>query len=123
LTEGRYLVFELNGFALSNNGNAVGATKANGKHDSKAQRWVVHQVAPGGKEFTFSSAADGKFVNSQGGLVASSSQAAIWTVADLGNGKGHTISGTNGYVQIGKQGGVAFGKEAAGFALFSVTYT
>jgi phospholipase C len=123
LTEGRYLVFEMNGFALANNGSAVGATKVTVKHDTKAQRWVAHQLVAGGNDFAISSAVDGKFVGSQGGLVASSTQAATWTVVDLGNGKGYTINGTNGYVTIGKEGGVALGKAVGGFSLFSVTYT
>jgi phospholipase C len=123
LTEGRYLVLEMNGYALANNGSAISATKATAKHDAKAQRWVAYQAAAGGKDFTFSSAVDGKFVGSQGGLVASSVQAATWTVVDLGNGKGYTINGTSGYVTIGKEGGIALGKAVGGFGLFSVTYT
>jgi phospholipase C len=122
LTEGRYLVLEMNGYALASNGSHIVGTKATTKHDTLAQRWVAHQVAAGGKDFTFSSAVDGKFVGSQGNLVASSNQAGIWTVGDLGNGKGYAINSTNGYVQIGKEGGIALGKLVGGFLLFSVTY-
>jgi phospholipase C len=123
LTEGRYLVIELNGYALSNGGNAISATKATAQHNAKAQRWVAHQLTAGGNDFTFSSAVDGKFVDNRGNLVASSSQAATWTVADLGNGKGYAVNGTSGYVQIGKDGGIGFGKLGGGFSLFSVTYS
>ncbi len=39
LTEGRYVVFEAGGSALTHVGDMAGTTEAGEKHDNKAQRW------------------------------------------------------------------------------------
>ncbi|GJN81972.1 hypothetical protein PLIIFM63780_005508 [Purpureocillium lilacinum] len=67
LTEGRFLVPEINGQALTS-GSACGsqdgicATKATDKHDSAGQRWVAHVLELGGTEFILSNAADGRYI-------------------------------------------------------------
>jgi phospholipase C len=123
LTEGRYLVLEMNGFALTNSGNNVTATAATTKHEAKSQRWISHQLASGGKDFVLSSAVDGKFVDDEMALVADQTAAAVFTVGDLGNGAGHAFSTEDGYMMIASNGQVGLKSGAIGFSVFSVTYS
>ena len=64
LTEGRYLTFEHDGFVLTNPGSTsfkIGARSVTAGHESKSQRWVLEQLAPGGKMFHAYSALDGRY--------------------------------------------------------------
>ena len=123
LTEGRYLVFEMNGFALTNAGNLITATPATSEHNTKCQRWIVHQLVLGTPQFTISSALDGHFINSDGKLVAGNETAVVMTIKDLGNGKGLAISDrNNGYLFIDSSGHVGWAKKMIGFSTYSVTY-
>lgn len=123
LTEGRYLVFEQNGYALTNSGDKISATRATPQHDSKSQRWIGHQLIEGTPQFTFSSAVDGKYINAQGQLVDGNSTAVVVTVKDLGNGKGLAIQSSSGCLTIDGSGEVSWSKNAVGFATYSVTYS
>ena len=123
LTEGRYLVFEMNGFALTNAGDTMSASSATSKHDTKSQRWVVHQLVVGTPQFTVSSALDGQYISCDGKLVVGNGTAVVVTMADLGNGKGLAISdSSNNYLFIDKSGHIGWAKKAVGFSTFSVTY-
>jgi phospholipase C len=123
LTEGRYLVLEMAGYALTNSGTGnLSATSATAKHEGKAQRWVAHQLAAGGEQFTFSSAVDGSYIGGGGALVGNTTQAVVMSVEDLGNGAGYSLSGTSGYLQISSAGQVGMASKVAGFSVFSVTY-
>lgn len=125
LTEGRYLVLEMNGYALANlGGRILGATRATRKHDEKAQRWVAQQTAPGGTAFNLKSAVHGEYVSPGGKLDLDVSAAQEITVMDLGHGRGYTlqIESTGRYLIIGKGGKVRLSGEPGGFRLFSVTY-
>lgn len=102
LTEGRYLVFEMNGFALSRSKGALVVSKATENHDDKAQRFVLSGSA-------------GKF--------ALSGVDGTFTIADMGDGAGYSIKNGDGqYLGINKKGRVTMGKSAKGFTTFSVTY-
>ncbi|KAL1856193.1 hypothetical protein Plec18170_004062 [Paecilomyces lecythidis] len=134
LTEGRYLVFEMAGKALTNpsNGNKVSASPATSDHKNKAQRWVIHYS--NGEEsglFKISSALDGRWLGRNGILhpANQSAQASDIKITFLGNGKGYALEyadSNDESISIGKSGaltvtpGVA-GKES-GFKIFSVTY-
>lgn len=116
LTEGRYLTFEMNGYALtaSNSTNSTNstliATKATAKHDSKAQRFVIHQS---GSSFTITAAPSGSAIYNN----------TSFTIKDRGNGKGYILKRGDGqYLAIDKSGHVAFQKSSASFSIFSVTY-
>jgi phospholipase C len=111
-TEGRFLTFEMNGYALANSGSQLAATQATSKHDSKAQRFILHQS---GSQFTFTSAVDGSSVKGIDGK---------YTILDLGAGKGYTVQSSNGqYLAIDGSGRVSTSSPtAAGFGVFSVTY-
>jgi phospholipase C len=113
----------MNGFALNNAGRSVNATAATTQHQTKSQRWVAHQLASGGKEFAFSSAVDGTFIGSGMALVANQSAATVFTVGDLGNGAGYALSTANQYLTVANDGSVGLAGSAAGFSVFSVTYS
>lgn len=121
-TEGRFLVFEANGYALANDGgSALVATRVAATHNVKAQRFVLHQQASAAT-FSITSAVDGKAVS---GTSLGSSSAAAFTIKDLGNGAGYTVQASNGqYLTISTAGQVAYTSTAPtkGFTVFSVTY-
>lgn len=132
LTDGRYLVFEMNGFALTAGSNAtdITGTKATPDHKSKSQRWVVHATggtATGGGQgsgtFVLSSAVDGRFLASHTSLAKTRSGAENYTVTDLGGGRGYSFMKENGkYLGIGSNGTIEIAGLAKGFQVFSVTY-
>lgn len=132
LTEGRHLVFEKAGFALTNNGKAshVTFTPATADHSSPNQRWVIHYSS--GEEsqiFTISSALDGKWLGKGGALLPAkdSAQAVPVKLTFLGNGKGYTLQlvGGHGEIDIRENDGVSVNSalgSADGFKIWSVTY-
>lgn len=131
LTEGRYLVLEKSGSALTNNARrgSLSATSARALHDSKSQRWVIHYTADEESEiFTVSSALDGRWLGPSGTLVDRSANAAPVRISFLGNGHGYTLQyvSTGQYIDIGPQGNFkmqsAQQKLSQGFNVFSVSY-
>ncbi|KAF2804329.1 non-hemolytic phospholipase C precursor [Mytilinidion resinicola] len=124
LTEGRYLVFEAFGWAVTNKDGRVGVSRASAKHEKKAQRWVVHQDAPASDVFTVSSAVDGLFIGKGLRLVKGVAEAQKLRFTDLGNGLGYAIrTGDGRSISLTKDGRIGFeGKGGFGFELFSVTY-
>nr|POE72047.1 non-hemolytic phospholipase c [Quercus suber] len=108
LTEGRYLVFESSGYALSSANGVLSTSTSTAKHDTKSQRFVIHSVRS--NKFSLTGAADSKSVGT-------------YTVTDLGNGQGYTLQGSNGqYVSITGAGQVTTSSTATKFQVFSVTY-
>jgi phospholipase C len=126
LTEGRYVVFELDGYAITNSGQPsrdITASKATSKHNNINQRWVVHQVTEGGNTFTISSAKDGRYIGSHTGLINSSSGAETYTVSFLA-GQGYALKKENGkFLTIDNKGTVQITSQATYFKAFSVTYS
>ncbi|KAJ5682806.1 hypothetical protein N7462_005971 [Penicillium macrosclerotiorum] len=131
LTEGRYLVLEKGGSALTNSGkrNYVTVSPATEKHDAKSQRWVIHYTEDEESEvFTISSALDGRWLGPRGALVDNADDAEPVRINFLGNGLGYTLR----YVQSGqyidvdhngalKLAGMQQGP-GLGYQIFSVTY-
>jgi len=110
LTEGRYLVFEMNGYALARTPKkTLTATTATSAHDAKEQRWVVHQSAQGSNEFKLASAVDGKV-------------AKTFVINDLGDGQGYSVQDNGRYLSIDHNGAVAMVGSEAGFRVWSVSY-
>ncbi|KAG4438159.1 hypothetical protein IFR05_006370 [Cadophora sp. M221] len=126
LTEGRYIVFELNGWALTNAGKPatdLTASKATPGHTDISQRWIVHQLDNDGSQFTISSARDGRYIGSHTGLIDSSSGAQKYTVS-FQAGKGYALQKENGkFVTVDGKGGVQISGTASYFLGFSVTYS
>lgn len=134
LTEGRYLTFELNGFALTNpssDGDDTGSlsiTKATSNHESKNQRWVIH-YSQGEQSgiFQISSALDGRFIGKNGKLIPASQQAksaADFNITFLGNGDGYSIQYNGGkFVSMDTNGKLDIANNnAAGLQVYSVSY-
>lgn len=132
LTEGRYLVFEMNGYALSVGPNAtdITGTTTTTDHRSQSQRWVVHATggtATSGGEgsgmFVLSSAADGRYLADHTSLTQEISGAETYNITDMGGGKGYSLMNENGkYLSIGSNGTIDVVGQAGGFQVFSVTY-
>lgn len=97
LTEGRYLVFESNGLALSNTGGKEGnltSSNATARHEVIEQRWILNLVAETGThEFFIRSALDNSYITHNKTLTPEKENAEIFTITDLGNGKGYRILG------------------------------
>ncbi|QIW99400.1 hypothetical protein AMS68_004918 [Peltaster fructicola] len=118
LTEGRYLVFELNGRGLAVVEGKLSSAAACPEHSEKSQRFVAHQHSS--NKFSLTSAVDGKVVVAPG---ESASNATVFMINDLSSGKGHSLQNSVGqYLTIGYNGEVAFQQQVAGFKLFSVSY-
>jgi phospholipase C len=134
LTEGRYLVFEMNGYALTNPSTTATdftTTKATASHSAKTQRWVLHATGgtateggAGAGTFTVTSALDGRYIKSHTSLGKGVSGAETYKIADLGNGKGYTLVKENGkYLTIDSKGVIDItGTMPIGFQVYSVTY-
>ena len=128
LTEGRFLTFESNGYALTNpghNSSYFTTTKTTADHSSMSQRWVAHQLAPGNDVFTISSAVDGLYVGNLTTLRNDSGIAEPYSIQFLGDGKGYAMKNQNGsyltFESKGVEGIVSFTSTVSSFFLFSVT--
>ncbi|KUJ20808.1 PLC-E protein [Mollisia scopiformis] len=115
LTEGRYLTFEINGYALTNTGKIAPIN----------QRWVLHQVGDlySGNTFQITSAVDGRYISYLQGLTSEEALAETFAITDFGNGQGYTMKpGGTLALNIEGNGAVATTLEQAAFQIFSVTY-
>jgi phospholipase C len=103
LTEGRYIVLEFGGYALTNAGKPATdftTTKATSSHSDVAQRWVVHALEVGGDECLISSARDGRYIGAHTGLVNDVSEPETYMVEFVA-GKEYTLKKENGkYINI-----------------------
>ncbi|RDL29995.1 uncharacterized protein BP5553_10622 [Venustampulla echinocandica] len=126
VTEGRYIVFELSGYALTNPGKSAGSligTKATVKHEDIAQRWVVHSLVQGGNSFTISSAEDGRYIGVHTELIGSSKGAETYTL-EFVHSKGYSLQKEDGkYVMVDSDGQVQITSDAAYWRAYSVTYS
>jgi phospholipase C len=132
LTEGRFLVLETDGLALTNPstcGSGSGSesddlalTRASPQHDRLLQRWVIHAVVIGGDEFTFTSAVDGRYICDGGKLCGDSGKATVFVV-DFKPGKGHgfEVKGSGGGFLVASGKKLSFSGEEAFWQVFSVT--
>ncbi|KAG0647116.1 Phosphatidylcholine-hydrolyzing phospholipase C [Hyphodiscus hymeniophilus] len=125
LTEGRWLVFESNGYALSNPANdkkQFEATAATGGHEALAQRWVAHSLNEEGTLFTITSAVDGTYLSQHNSLSTSASGAETYNVTYIGNSQ-YVLQKENGdYTNIGPDGVLAFVSKPTPYKIWSVTY-
>ncbi|RAL05427.1 nonhemolytic phospholipases C family protein [Aspergillus ibericus CBS 121593] len=131
LTEGRYLVFEKSGYALTNTGNTtrLSGTAAHKDHSDKKQRWVVHYSS--GEEsqiFKLSSALDGKWLGPRGTLLPADrrNNAAEVKITFRGNGHGYDLQYVNSTtIALDDQGEVRMNATKGsedGYKVWSVTY-
>lgn len=79
LTVGRYLVFELNGYALTNgNVSDIAVTPATPLHDNPNQSWVIEQYEAFGTNFKLFSFTDHRYIENMG-------------IVYLGSGQGYSL--------------------------------
>ncbi len=122
LTEGRYVVFEAGGSALTHVGDMAGTTEAGEKHDNKAQRWVAHAVEIGGDQFRIASALDGTWLVADGSLTPDISKAEAFAVL-FATSRGYALRRVNGkWLAPGQKGEVDWSHDPAYWKAFSVTY-
>ena len=120
LTEGRYLVFEMEGVALTNSGSGnVTISPVTAKHESLEQRWVVHVEEVGSNKFKITSAVDGQYLKSQG--VLSSEVGGLYTVI-FEAGKGYALQNKCGKYLVAGAEGVEYSREIKYWKTYSVTY-
>jgi phospholipase C len=126
LTEGRFVVFEMNGYTLTNAGGSstdFSATPATANHSSQSQQWVMHSLSSGGNTFTASSAVDGKYISSDIPGANETDGLMVFTVA-FQAGSGYALQQENGtYVAIDECGNVGSVDIISYFSAFSVTYS
>ena len=133
LTEGRYLVFEKGGVALTNkpNRHSLSVSPAMENHEAKSHRWVIHYSDDEESSvFTLSSALDGRWLGPRGILVDSHqlSDAEQIRIVFLGNGRGYTLQYANSgqYIDIDHDGSLKLvhyqNGPRYGYRVFSVTY-
>ncbi|OAA57415.1 non-hemolytic phospholipase c [Niveomyces insectorum RCEF 264] len=125
LTEGRYLVFEANGYALYNPSTAAkqfAATRATPGHEDIHQRWVLHALTPEGSTFHVTSAVDGKYLSQHSSLSISESGAETYNITYLGNSRYAMRKENGAYLNIKADGTLSFDSTPTGYNVFSVTY-
>lgn len=133
LTEGRYLVFEKNGAAVTNpgKGHRIASRRASPQHKDKSQRWVIHYTENEESHvFTISSALDGRWVGPGGVLLPKGAKAgaAHVQIQYLGSGLGYTMKFVKHrqYIDIDRQGNLNLDSiradAAGGYKVFSVSF-
>ena len=111
LTEGRYLTFEMNGYALTNPTKGdLTTTTSTANHETLNQRWILHQSGSQANKFDVPSVVNGKYI---AGLA----------IDCLPDGTGYSLSLNDGYLSIDSSGGIAKSSQPAGFQIFSVSYS
>ncbi|GJN83034.1 hypothetical protein PLIIFM63780_006580 [Purpureocillium lilacinum] len=127
ITEGRYLVFEMDGYALTNPGRCrpdggATVTKVSKGHARDLQRWIVHAVQIGGDDFTLESAVDNRFICAGGKMCKDKQDAIVFTLG-FEPSKGHTIKSkaSSKYVSVADKKLTLEGS-LSHWATFSVSY-
>jgi phospholipase C len=125
LAEGHYLVFESNGYAITNPNNTLKqftTTPVTAAHDSIAQRWILHGQAKEGTSFNISSALDGLYISQHSSLSLSDSGAEIYNISYVGSSQ-YIMQKENGaYLNIQPGGGLSFDSTPIPYNVWSVTY-
>lgn len=142
LTEGRYLTFEMFGFALTNfYGDLVSISFATKKHDDPRQRWIIHTVGgPGtGDQFYIQSAMDKKYIARFpliGQLTSDPKKAQAFTITYSSKGSKYSLTASNKpntFVKVDPKrgrrssqnnmtGSISWEAGFGGFTIYSVSY-
>lgn len=128
LTEGRYLVLEMNGYALSapnrsTAGDKVSLSRCTDKHDRPSQRWVVNAVKLGGDDFTLSSVVGGRYICGDASLCAEKEEAAVFKISfQPSEGYSLQLKDKGLYVAATQQGQLSFEEGQEFWRVYSVNY-
>jgi phospholipase C len=126
LTEGRHLVLEMNGAALThpdNGGSQVTTSGATQQHDDKQQQWVINAIKIGGNDFTMKAASDGRYICNGGSLCKDQKSAIVFTLG-FQAGSGHTfqVKSSGQYMVAAEGGQVSFCGCHQLWKVYSVNY-
>lgn len=125
LTEGRHLVFESCGYALSVDPNhpRLTTTLATAAHNTPAQRFVLHINELGGDQFMISNDNSTLWLGDHADFYNSQSDAWWYSIHYLGN-EAYTIQQVDGgkYVNVKDDGSISIDHEAVTYKIFSVSY-
>lgn len=131
LNEGHFLVFEANGFAISNdaagksNSAGLATTSATADHEDLSQRWILHAISDQDADFgkfAISSAVDGTYISTDASLTSDASSAGTYSIKYIGNGL-YTLENADGkYVSVTQDGQVELSDVSEKWQVFSVTY-
>jgi phospholipase C len=121
LTEGRYPVFESNGYALTNPGttdNQFTSTAAISDHSD------IHSLFNDGESFNITSVVDSKHIPQHSSLATDVSGAEVCVIQYQGSGQGYSLQKENGkYLNLNSDGSISVDSTLAGYSIFSVTYS
>lgn len=122
LTEGRHLVFEMNGYALAD-GERATTSKASQDHDSKDQRWIVHVEQLGGTEFKISNSDNGKYVCAGLALCDDKGDAIVFDV-EFKASKGYSLKAKDDskFLATNDKGELSLGSSSSYWSVYSVNY-
>ncbi|POR35066.1 Non-hemolytic phospholipase C [Tolypocladium paradoxum] len=125
LTEGRYLVPEMNGYGLSSScslSNQVCAATSTTNHDSLTQRWVVHATQLGGNEFTLTTV-DKRYICANASVCSTGSSAVKFQI-DFTPSQGYSfkVNDTGKYLLASKTGDLSFSGALDYWKVYSVNY-
>lgn len=126
LTEGRYLVLEMNGYALSapspcTMDDKASLSRCTERHDDPSQRWVAHAVELGGDEFTLSSTVDGRYICTDASLCAE--KAIVFAITFRpGRGYGLQVKGEDLYLAATTEGHLSIEQGQEFWKVYSVNY-
>ncbi|KOS22471.1 Non-hemolytic phospholipase C [Escovopsis weberi] len=124
LTEGRYLVIEADGLALTQlAGLATGLAPATRRHELVEQRWIVHHEVRGETDFRISTAAGDLWICALGLLCEDRDQALVLRI-EFTASRGYTmqVRGSSRFVALGADDEWAEEDEAQYWKIFSVSY-
>ncbi|TVY15315.1 Non-hemolytic phospholipase C [Lachnellula arida] len=125
LTEGRYLVFASNGYALTNpttTQKQFTATQAAAPYDSISQRWVIHTLTPESTTFQITSAVDDSYISQQSSLSVSASGAEVYNITNVGSSQYILQKEDGQYLNIQPNGNISFDSTPIPYSIYSVTY-
>lgn len=111
-----------NSTATTASKNSLYASNAAPDHSTLNQRFVIHTTAaPPVSTFKISNSDSSAWIQPDLTLTSNNGTAAVFTIADLGNGQGHTLQTNGKYLTISRNT-VTLGKTSTPFKVFSVTY-
>lgn len=125
LTEGRFLVFESNGYALTNPDYCepgFSTSPATATHESIDQRWVLHALTTEGTTFQITSALDNMYISQGIDLTTLQSAAEIYNVTYIGSSEYTLQSASGAYLNINSDGSISYDSKAIPYNIYSVTY-
>ena len=123
LSEGRFLVFEAWGHALTYANDKLGTTHAARGHNGKDTAFVLHWQGSAPDDITFKIATpSGKYLTHDLSLSDNGDDGVVVSIYDLGNGAGHQIDHNGAKLSVNRNGRIAWQRDNAGtFEIYSVS--